>query len=84
VLTTGLLIRWFTPFPFEALSATTTLAVLVRPVCDLGLLFLSLAALVTVYRPPFVLLSAVRLLLLLVVEGAYLLTRTQGLAATPL
>jgi hypothetical protein len=79
----GLLIRLFTPFPFEKLSATTTLAVLVRLVCDLGLLFLSLAALLTVWRPPFLLLSAVGLLLLLVVEGAYLFTRAQGLAARP-
>ena len=73
----------FTPFPFEELSATTTLAVLVRPVCDLGLLFLSLAALLAVWWPPFVLLSVVGLLLLLLVEGAYLFTRAQGLTATP-
>ena len=79
VLTSGLLIRFFAPFSFEELPVTTVLAVLVRPVCDLGLLFLSLAALMTVRRPPFVVISAAGLLLLLVADGAYLWTRAQGL-----
>ncbi|MCA1715525.1 MAG: histidine kinase [Actinobacteria bacterium] len=79
VLTTGLLIRFFAPFPFEELPVVTILAVLVRPVCDLGLLFLSLAVLMTVRRPPFVVISSAGLLLLLVADGAYLLTRAQGL-----
>ncbi len=79
VLTSGLLIRFFAPFSFEELPVATTLAVLVRPVCDLGLLFLGLAALMTVRRPPFVVISVAGLLLLLVADGAYLWTRAQGL-----
>jgi hypothetical protein len=51
LLTSGLLIRYFAPFPFEELPVAMTLAVLVRPACDLGLLFLGLAALMTVRRP---------------------------------
>ena len=78
VLTSGLLIRFFAPFPFEELPLMTTLAVLVRPVCDIGLLFLSLAALMTVRRPPFVVISVAGLLLLLIADGAYLWTRAQG------
>jgi hypothetical protein len=79
LLTSGLLIRYFAPFPFEELPVAMTLAVLVRPACDLGLLFLGLAALMTVRRPPFVVASVAGLLLLLVADGAYLWTRTQGL-----
>jgi len=54
------------------------LAVLARPVCDLGLLFLALAALMTVRRAPFVVTSVAGLLLLLVADGFYLWTRAQG------
>ncbi len=79
VLTSGLLIRFFAPFPFDELPFAMTLAVLVRPVCDLGLLFLGLAALMTVRRPPFVVISVVGLLLLLIADGAFLWTRAQGL-----
>jgi len=79
MLTSGLLILYFSPFPFEELPPLMTLAVLVRPVCDLGLLFLSLAALMTVRRPPFVVICTVGLLLLLVADGFYLWTRAQGL-----
>lgn len=79
MLTSGLLMLYFTPFPFGELPTMMTLAVLVRPVCDLGLLFLSLAALMTVRRPLFVVISAVGLLLLLVADGFYLWTRAQGL-----
>lgn len=79
VLTSGLLIRFFAPFPFGDLPFMMTLAVLVRPVCDLGLLFLSLAALMTIRRPPFVVISVIGLLLLLIADGAYLWARAQGL-----
>jgi signal transduction histidine kinase len=79
VLTSGLLIRYFAPFPFDELPLITTLAVLVRPVCDLGLLFLSLAALMTVRRPSFMVISLVGLLLLSVADGFYLWTRARGL-----
>ena len=79
MLTVGLLIVYFSPFSILELPVMTTLAVLVRPVCDLGLLFLSLAALMTVRRPPFVVISVSGLFLLLVADGAYLWTRAQGL-----
>jgi signal transduction histidine kinase len=75
MLTTGLLIRYFAPFSFDELPVMMTLAVLLRPVCDLGLLFLSLAALMTVRRPPFVVISMAGLLLLLFADGAYLWSR---------
>ncbi len=78
-LTSGLLILYFAPLPFDELPPAMTLAVLVRPVCDLGLLFLSLAALMTVRRPPFVVISMAGFLLLLVADGFYLWTRAQGL-----
>ena len=79
VLTSGLLIRFFAPFPFDELPLAMTLAVLIRPVCDLGLLFLGLAALMTVRRPRFVVISVVGLLLLLIADGAFLWSRAQGL-----
>ncbi len=79
MLTSGLLIVYFFPFPLTELRPMMALAVLVRPVCDLGLLFLCLAALMTVRRPPFVVISAAGLLLLLVADGFYLWTRAQGL-----
>lgn len=79
MLTFGLLILYFSPFSIVELPAPMALAVLARPVCDLGLLFLALAALMTVRRPPFVVISVVGLLLLLVADGFYLWTRAQGI-----
>ena len=79
MLTSGLLILYFSPFSIVELPVTIVLAVLVRPVCDLGLLFLALAALMTVRRPPFVMISVIGLLLLLAADGFYLWTRAQGL-----
>jgi signal transduction histidine kinase len=79
MLTSGLLILYYAPFPFDELPTTMTLAVLVRPVCDLGLLFLSLAALMTVRRPSFVVICTVGFILLSVADGFYLWTRARGL-----
>jgi hypothetical protein len=79
MLTSGLLILYFSPFSIVELPMTIVLAVLVRPVCDLGLLFLALVALMTVRRPPFVMISVIGLLLLLAADGFYLWTRAQGL-----
>jgi signal transduction histidine kinase len=79
MLTSGLLILYFSPFSIVELPVTIVLAVLVRPVCDLGLLFLALAALMTVRRPPLVMISVIGLLLLLAADGFYLWTRAQGL-----
>ena len=78
MLTFGLLILYFSPFSIIELPVPMALAVLARPVCDLGLLFLALAALMTVRRPPFVVVSVAGLLLLLVADGFYLWTRAQG------
>jgi signal transduction histidine kinase len=79
MLTSGLLILYFAPFPFAELPTTMILAVLVRPVGDLGLLFLSLAALMTVRRPSFVVICTVGFILLSVADGFYLWTRARGL-----
>ena len=78
MLTSGLLIFYFSPFSIVEMPVPMALATLARPVCDLGLLFLALAALMTVRRPPFVVISVVGLLLLLVADGFYLWTRAQG------
>ncbi|CAA9451437.1 MAG: hypothetical protein AVDCRST_MAG37-2379 [uncultured Rubrobacteraceae bacterium] len=79
MLTFGLLIFYFSPFSINELPMPMALAVLARPVCDLGLLFLALAALMTVRRPPFVVVSVVGLLLLIAADGFYLWTRAQGI-----
>ena len=78
MLTSGLIVWYFVLGSGTGLNAVEVLARLARPVLDLGLLFLGLAALLSVRRPPFVILAAGGLLLLLAANGAYLWTRVQG------
>lgn len=79
MLTSGLLISYFALGPGAGLGdGAAALARLARPVCDLGLLFLGLAALFSVRRPPFVAVMNGGLLLLLAADAAFLWTRAQG------
>ena len=78
MLTSGLLVWYFVLGSGVGLDELAILARLARPVLDLGLLFLGLAALLSVGRPPFVVVMAGGLLLLLVANGAYLWTRVRG------
>ena len=78
MLTSGLIVWYFFLGSGTGLDALGVLARLARPVLDLGLLFLGLAALLSVRRPHFVIFLAGGLLALLVANGAYLWTRVSG------
>ncbi len=78
MLTSGLLVWYFVLGSGTGLDGLAVLARLARPVLDLGLLFLGLAALLSVRRPPFVVVAAGGLSLLLVANAAYLWTRVRG------
>ena len=78
MLTSGLIIWYFFLGSGTGLDGIEVLSRLARPVLDLGLLFLGLAALLSVRRPPFVVYAASGLLLLLAANGAYLWTRVRG------
>lgn len=78
MLTSGLLVWYLALGSGTGLDAIAVLARLARPVLDLGLLFLGLAALLSVRRPPFVVVAAGGLMLLLVANAAYLWTRVLG------
>ncbi len=78
MLTSGLIVWYFFLGSGTELDAVGILARLARPVLDLGLLFLGLAALLSVRRPPFVVVMAGGLVLLLAANGVYLWTRVQG------
>ena len=78
MLTSGLILWYFVLGSGTGLDGIEVLARLARPVLDLGLLFLGLAALLSVGRPPFVVVAAGGLLLLLAANGAYLSTRVRG------
>ena len=78
MLTSGLIVWYFFLGSGTGLDGIEVLSRLARPILDLGLLFLGLAALLSVRRPPFVVLAAGGLLLLLVANGAYLWTRVRG------
>ncbi len=79
MLTTALLVWYFALGSGAWLGgdgdAVAVLARLARPVCDLGLLFLGLAALLSVKRPPFVVVMTGGLLSLLAADVAYLWAR---------
>ncbi len=79
MLTSGLLVWYFVLGSGAGLDELAILARLARPVLDLGLLFLGLAALLSVRRPPFVVVMAGGLLLLFLANGAYLWTRVRGM-----
>ena len=81
MLTTALLVWYFALGSGAWLGggeAVEVLARLARPVCDLGLLFLGLAALLSVSRPPFVLFMTVGLFSLLAADVVYLWARARG------
>ena len=78
MLTSGLLVWYFALGSGVGLDVLSVLALLARPVCDLGLLFLALAVLFTVRRPPFVVLMTAGTALLLAADGAYLWLRAVG------
>lgn len=78
MLTSGLIVWYFFLGSGTGLDVLAVLARLARPVLDLGLLFLGLAAFLSVRRPPFVVFLAGGLLLLLAANGAYLWTRVRG------
>ena len=78
MLTSGLLIFFFALDSGVGLAGDdglTVLSRLARPVADLGLLFLGLAALLSVRRPPFVVVTNGGLVLLIAADAAYLWTR---------
>ncbi len=78
MVTSGLLVWYFALDSGAGLDVLSVLALLARPVCDLGLLFLALAVLFTVRRPPFVVLMTVGTALLLAADGAYVWLRAAG------
>ena len=78
MLTSGLLVWYFVLGSGAGLDGLAVLARLARPVLDLGLLFLGLAALLSIRRPPFVVVMSGGLLLLLAANAAYLWTRVRG------
>ena len=78
MLTSGLLVWYLVLGSGTGLDELEVLARLARPVLDLGLLFLGLAALLSVRRPPFVILMAGGLALLMAANAAYLWTRARG------
>jgi signal transduction histidine kinase len=75
MLTTALLV-WYFALGSDAWlgggEAIEVLARLARPVCDLGLLFLGLAAVLSVRRPPFVVVMTGGLFALLAADAVYL------------
>lgn len=79
MLTSGLLVWYLVLGSGTGLDELEVLARLARPVLDLGLLFLGLAALLSVRRPPFVIFMACGLLLLMAANAAYLWTRARGI-----
>lgn len=78
MLTSGLLVWYFALDSGANLDPLPVLALLARPVCDLGLLLLALATLFTVRRPPFVVLLAAGTVLLLAADGTYLWSWVAG------
>lgn len=78
MLTSGLLVWFLVLGSGTGLDELEVLARLARPVLDLGLLFLGLAALLSVRRPPFVIVMAGGLALLMAANAAYLWTRVRG------
>lgn len=82
MLTSGLLIFFFALGSGVGLAggegALAMLARVARPVADLGLLFLGLAALLSVRRPPFVVVTNGGLVLLIAADAAYLWMRARG------
>jgi hypothetical protein len=81
MLTTALLVWYFVLGSGAWLGggeAIEVLARLARPVCDLGLLFLGLAALLSVRRPPFVVVMTGGLFSLLAADVVYLWSRARG------
>ncbi|MDP8950947.1 MAG: histidine kinase [Actinomycetota bacterium] len=78
ILTSGLLVWYFALDSGAGLDALSVLALLARPGCDLGILFLALALLFTVRRPPFVVLMTAGTALLLAADGAYVWLRVAG------
>ena len=79
MLTSGLLVWYLVLSSGTGLDELEVLARLARPVLDLGLLFLGLAALLSVRRPPFVVVMAVGLVLVMAANAAYLWTRARGM-----
>jgi len=81
MLTTALLVWYFalgSDTWFGGGEAIEVLARLARPVCDLGLLFLGLAAVLSVRRPPFVVVMTGGLFALLAADAVYLGARARG------
>ena len=81
MLTTALLVWYFALGSGAWLGdgeAVEVLARLARPVCDLGLLFLGLAVLLSVRRPPFVVVMTGGLFSLLAADVVYLWARARG------
>ncbi len=79
MLTSGLLVWYLVLGSGTGLDALEVLARLARPVLDLGLLFLGLAAILSVRRPRFVVVMAGGFVLLTAANAAYLWARSRGI-----